>query len=33
MYSLTTPEVCNVIDQLNPELLDALKQRIIEQIA
>jgi ArsR family transcriptional regulator len=33
MYSLTTPEVSKVIDQLTPELLDALKQRIIEQIA
>ena len=33
MYSLTTPEVCEVIDQLTPELLDRLKQRIIEQIA
>jgi DNA-binding transcriptional ArsR family regulator len=33
MYSLTTPEVCKVIDQLAPELLDTLKQRLIEQIA
>ena len=33
IYSLTTPEVCEVIDQLTPELLDTLKQRIIEQIA
>jgi DNA-binding transcriptional ArsR family regulator len=33
MYSITNPEVCNVIDQLTPELLAALKQRIIEQIA
>jgi DNA-binding transcriptional ArsR family regulator len=33
MYSLTTPEICDVIDQLTPELLAALKQRIIEQIA
>lgn len=33
MYSLTTPEVSKVINQLTPELLDALKQRIIEQIA
>jgi len=33
MYSLTTPEVCDVIDRLTPELLDALKRRIIEQIA
>jgi ArsR family transcriptional regulator len=32
MYSLTTPKVCEVIDQLTPELLDTLKQRIIEQI-
>jgi DNA-binding transcriptional ArsR family regulator len=33
MYSITNPEVYNVIDHLNPELLAALKQRIIEQIA
>jgi DNA-binding transcriptional ArsR family regulator len=33
MYSIANPEVCNVIDSLTPELLDALKQRIIEQIA
>jgi len=33
MYSVTNPEVYAVIDRLNPELLDALKQRIIEQIA
>ncbi len=33
MYSITYPEVYDVIDQLTPELLDRLKQRIIEQIA
>jgi DNA-binding transcriptional ArsR family regulator len=33
MYSVTNPEVCEVIDRLNPELVAALKQRIIEQIA
>lgn len=33
IYSITTPEVCDVIDQLTPELLAHLKQRIIEQIA
>jgi len=33
MYSLTTPEICDVIDHLTPELLAHLKQRIIEQIA
>jgi DNA-binding transcriptional ArsR family regulator len=33
MYSITNPEVYDVIDRLNPELLAALKQRIIEQIA
>jgi len=33
MYSITNPEVYDVIDRLNPELLTALKQRIIEQIA
>jgi DNA-binding transcriptional ArsR family regulator len=33
MYSITNPEVYGVIDRLNPELLAALKQRIIEQIA
>lgn len=33
MYSITNPEVCDVIDRLTPELLAALKQRIIEQIA
>jgi ArsR family transcriptional regulator len=33
MYSLTTPEVSKIIDNLNPELLASLKQRIIEQIA
>ena len=33
MYSVTNPEVYEVIDRLNPELLAALKQRIIEQIA
>jgi DNA-binding transcriptional ArsR family regulator len=33
MYSLTTPEICDLIDHLTPELLDHLKQRIIEQIA
>ena len=32
MYSITNPEVYGVIDRLNPELLAALKQRIIEQI-
>ena len=32
MYSLTAPEVCKVISQLTPELLDTLKQRIIEQM-
>jgi DNA-binding transcriptional ArsR family regulator len=33
MYSLTSPEVCDVIDNLTPELLDTLKQKLIEQIA
>jgi DNA-binding transcriptional ArsR family regulator len=33
MYSIAEPEVCNVIDRLTPELLAALKQRMIEQIA
>jgi DNA-binding transcriptional ArsR family regulator len=33
MYSITNLEVCGVIDRLTPELLEALKQRIIEQIA
>lgn len=33
MYSITNPEVYDVIDRLNPELLTALKQRIIAQIA
>ena len=33
MYSIANPEVCDVIDALTPELLAALKQRIIEQIA
>jgi DNA-binding transcriptional ArsR family regulator len=33
MYSIADPEVCDVIDCLTPELLAALKQRIIEQIA
>jgi DNA-binding transcriptional ArsR family regulator len=33
MYSITNPEICDVIDQLTPELLAHLKQRIIEQIA
>jgi len=33
MYSIADPEVCDVIDRLTPELVAALKQRIIEQIA
>jgi DNA-binding transcriptional ArsR family regulator len=33
IYSIAYPEVCDVIDRLTPELLAALKQRIIEQIA
>jgi DNA-binding transcriptional ArsR family regulator len=33
MYSVTNPEVYEVIDRLNPELVATLKQRIIEQIA
>jgi ArsR family transcriptional regulator len=33
MYSIVDPEVYDVIDGLTPELLAALKQRIIEQIA
>ena len=33
MYSLTSPNVCEIIDSLTPELLDTLKQKIIEQIA
>ncbi len=33
MYSLTATEVCKVINQLTPELLDTFKKRIIEQIA
>jgi DNA-binding transcriptional ArsR family regulator len=33
MYSLTNPEICDVIDHLAPELLAQLKQRIIEQMA
>jgi DNA-binding transcriptional ArsR family regulator len=33
IYSIAHPEVCYVIDGLTPELVTALKQRIIEQIA
>jgi DNA-binding transcriptional ArsR family regulator len=33
MYSIANPEVYDVVDALTPELLAALKQRIIEQIA
>ena len=33
LYSLTDHRVCDLIDGLTPELLDSLKQRIIEQIA
>ena len=33
MYSIAHPEVCDLIDGLTPELVAALKQRIIEQIA
>jgi DNA-binding transcriptional ArsR family regulator len=33
MYSIAHPGICDVIDGLTPELLDRLKQRIIEQIA
>lgn len=33
MYSITNPEIYGIIDQLTPELVAALKQRIIEQIA
>jgi ArsR family transcriptional regulator len=33
MYSIAHPEVCDVIDELTPELVASLKQRIIEQIA
>jgi len=33
MYSIADPDVCDVIDRLTPELVAALKQRIIEQIA
>ena len=33
MYSTTNPEVYDAIDRLTPALLDALKQRILEQIA
>ena len=33
MYSIADPEICDVIYRLNPELLTALKQRIVEQIA
>jgi DNA-binding transcriptional ArsR family regulator len=33
MYSITNSEVYDLIDRLNPELLIALKKRIIEQIA
>jgi len=33
MYSMAHPEVCYVIDGLNPELVTAIRQRIIEQIA
>ena len=32
-YSIANPEIYDVIDRLNPELLAVLKQRIIEQIA
>lgn len=33
IYSIADPEVCDLINRLTPELLAALKQRIIEQIA
>lgn len=33
MYSITNPEIYDVITRLDPELLALLKQRIIEQIA
>ena len=33
MYSLSSPEITEVIDSLNPRLLAELKQRVIEQIA
>jgi DNA-binding transcriptional ArsR family regulator len=33
MYSLTDPGVCDLIDRLTPELIDSLKQRMIEQLA
>jgi len=33
LYSLTDPEVCDLIDSLTPELIDSLKQRMIEQLA
>ena len=33
MYSIAHPEICDVIDDLTPELTAALKQRIIEQLA
>jgi ArsR family transcriptional regulator len=33
MYSLTDNRICELIDTLTPELIDSLKQRMIEQIA
>jgi len=33
LYSLTDLRVCDLIDSLTPELIDSLKQRMIEQIA
>jgi DNA-binding transcriptional ArsR family regulator len=33
MYSIADPEIYDVIDQLTPQFLISLKQRLIEQIA
>ncbi len=33
LYSITNPAVFDLIDDLTPELIDSLKQRMIEQLA
>lgn len=33
LYSLTEPKILDIVDNLTPELIDALSKRIIEQIA
>jgi DNA-binding transcriptional ArsR family regulator len=33
LYSLTDPAVCDLIDNLTPELTDSLKQTMIEPLA